>query len=345
MYGRLLLVAVLVVALPAGTAAAVGETGSGTPALAAGQADCGPDPQSMPESRDGYLATLRDLNRTESFEAYTEFELVRSQSLLEVQTGEFGREKRRRTELTLDLLWTFDRAYACRESGQFAAALSIANESAGVATALGETGGGQLGVLADLALTRFYRSLGTELLNRAEDLERTPDRIEALQQAAIAFRRAEATEQFSRLTVRLDRVRRTYRSDMAVYNESMARATTFLEGCTDCESPVEALRTHRAGTFDVFLDARRVSGETSVARETAATHNLEERVQRADSLGSRLGAAVRALGLAAGGVMVGAAVVLAVVAAAIAWRLATWRRDVEASRVGDVVLVGEMLDG
>jgi hypothetical protein len=345
MYGRLLLVAVLVVALPAGTATATGGTGREAPALAAGQVDCGPGTPAMPESRDAFFGTLAGLNGTDAFEAYTEFELVRSQSLLEVQVGDFDRSKRQRTERTVELLWTFRRAYACREAGEFDAALSTANESAEIAAALRESGGGQLGVLADLALTRFYRSLGSELLNRAERLERTPDRIEALQQAAIAFRRGEATERFSRVSVRLDRVRRTYRADMAVYNESVGTATAFLEGCRDCTAPLGALRTHREGTFDVFLEARAVSGETAVARETAATHNLDERVQRADSLGSSLSAVVRALGLAAGGVMVGATVVLGLFAAVVAGRLAAWRRDVEASRLGDVVLVGEMLDG
>ena len=345
MYARLLLVAVLVVALPAGTATATGGTERGTPALAAGQVDCGPEDPAMPDSRDGFLGALRELNRTGAYEAYTEFELVRSQSLLEVQSGEFDRSKRQRTERTLELLWTFRRAYACREAERFGAALSTANESAAIAASLRETGGGQLGVLADLALTRFYRSLGSELLNRAESSERTPDRIEAFQRAAIAFRRAEATERFSRVSVRLDRVRRGYRSDMAVYNESIATATAFLDRCRGCESPVAAIGTHGATTFDVFLDARRIGDETAVARETAATHNLEDRVRRAESLGSRVDATVEALGLAVGGAIVGAAAVLGLLAAAVAGRLTAWRRDVEASRLGDVVLVGEMLDG
>lgn len=345
MYGRLLLVAVLVVALPAGSVAAAGGIGRGEPAMAAGQVDCGAGTPTMPASRDGLLDALRELNGTEAFEAYTEFELVRSQSLLEVQTGGFDRSKRRRTERTVELLWTFRRAYACRETEQFDAALSAANESTEIVAALHESGGGQLGVLADLALMRFYRSLGSELLNRAEGLERTPDRIKAFRQAAVAFRRGEATERFSRVSARLDRIRRTYREDMTAYDESVGTATTFLEGCRDCSAPLAALRTHRVEAFDVFLDAREVSGETAVARQIAATHALDERVRQAESLESRLTTVVRALGLAVGGVMVGGTVVLGLFAAAVASRLAAWRRDVEASRLGDVVLLGEILDG
>jgi len=298
----------------------------------------------MPETRDEFLATFRTMNGTAAFGSYTEFEIIRSQVLLNVQAGSFETSDREQSQQVVRLLRRFTEAYACQQSGEFAAALALANDTDAVASELAASGNGQFGALADLALTRFYTRLGEELRARGETIDRTPDRIETFELAALAFRRAGATDQFAQLSVRLDETRQTYQADMSQYNESMAAAGSFVDGCGACVSPGTALAAFGTGVFDRYLGARTASTETAEAAELARKHALEDRAARAESLGADVAATRDSLAVAAAGGMVGFAAVVALVAGLLGSRLAAWRRDLRDTQVGNVVLVGEMLD-
>lgn len=298
----------------------------------------------MPETRDEFLATFRAMNGTAAFGTYTEFEIIRSQVLLNVQAGSFDATDRQRSEQVIRLLRRFSEAYTCQQSGDFAAALALGNETGVVATELAASGNGQFGTLADLALTRFYTGVGEQLRTRGEDIERTPDRIETFEVAALAFRRAGATDRFAQLSVRLDETRQTYQADMEQYNGSMATAQSFIESCSACGSPGAALTTFGPDVFDRYLDARAATVETTVAAELARKHTLEDQASRAEQLGDESTAARETLATAAAAGMVGFAAVIALVAGVISSRLAAWRQDFQDTQLGNIVLVGEMLD-
>lgn len=298
----------------------------------------------MPEARDEFLATFRQMNGTTAFNDYTEFEIIRSQVLLNVQAGSFEATDKQRSERVVRLLRRFTEAYTCQQEDQFVAALAAANDTGAVAEELAASGDGQLGVLGDLALTRFYTELGEELRSRGEGIERTPDRIEAFEIAAVSFRRAGATDQFAQLSVRLDETRQVYRSDMEAYNESIAVSQSFVDGCSSCESSSAAIITFGPGIFDRYVAARQASTETAEAAALARKHSLEDRGARADALGSEVTTARNTLAVAAVSGMLGVALVIGLIAGLIGSRLAAWRRDLEDSQLGNVVLIGEMLD-
>lgn len=299
---------------------------------------------SIPETRDEFLATLRRMNGTAAFESYTEFEIIRSQVLLNVQAGSFETVDRRRSERVVRLLRWFTEAYACQQDGQFENAIAAANETDAVAAELATGDNGQLGVLANLALTRFNTEIGEELRSTGEGIERTPDRIEVFEMAALSFRRAGATDRFAQLSVRLDETRQVYRSDMEQYNESLSIARSFVESCGSCGSPESALIAFGPSVFDQYVAARQASAETDEAAALARKHSLEERASRADTLGSDVAATRSDLAIAAATGMIGFALVVGLLAGLVGSRLATWRRDLEESQLGNIVLVGEMLD-
>jgi len=298
----------------------------------------------MPETRDEFLATFRDMNGTAAFGTYTEFEIIRSQVLLNVQAGSFKTADRERSERAVRLLRRFTEAYTCQQSGEFAAALALANDTDAVASELAASGSGQFGTLADLALTRFYTRVGEELRTRGETIDRTPDRIETFELAALAFRRAGATDQFAQLSIRLDETRQVYQEDMAQYNESMTAAQSFVDGYGAYMSPGTALAAIGGDVFDRYTAARTASDETAEAAELARKHALEDRTARAETLGAEVAAARDTLAAAAAGAMIGFAALVALVAGLLGSRLAAWRQDFRDTQVGNVVLVGEMLD-
>lgn len=300
--------------------------------------------QGQPETQSEYLDSFRSLNGTDAFAQYQELEVIRSQAVLEVQVGEFTDSKRNRMQHVLDALVTFRSAVRARENGSNVESLELGNETDEITDSLLEMEGGQqYAVLADLALDRFFERNGQAFLERAEGIERTPDRLAVLQQSATAFRQAGAADRFSQIALRIETTKQQYRSDVDEMNESAATTGEFLSACDGCDSPDSILLTHQTGMFELY--AQSLSADTAAQRgsELAERHALSDRSEQFNSQAATISEYRQTLALTSAGAIVGFSVVVALVGALVTWRLMRWRRDLTDAQAGDVVLVGEML--
>jgi hypothetical protein len=304
------------------------------------------DASEVPDSASGFLSTFRSMEGTTAYQRYSEFEIVRSQAIFEVQIGEFTPSERRRMELVVRTLRTFREGYAYQQNGSYDAAIESANETSELLSELREVDGGErYAVLGEIALERFYARNGQALQTRAEQQETTPRRIDTLRRAALAYQRAGDTDRYSTVLVRVDRVRQSYRSDAETLNASAASASSFLKGCTACSGGQEAALTYGASVFTRYQRAIAASQDASTALALAEKHGLTDRAEELSQLQEELTASRTSLAVASVIAFSAYAFVLGLIAAVIAWRLTHWRQDLEAAARGDSILMGEMLRG
>lgn len=323
------LAATLVVAPLAGVASGATAAGGATGTSAASSAA-----QDQPETADEFLAAFRSLNGSAAFEAYSEFEVIRTQAVSNVQIGEFTASDRERMTKVLNVLRSFDEAYRLAGNGSYVESLERANRTAEHVAALRDAGGQEYVALARLALDRFYRDQGEQLNERAERTNRTPDKIALLRHAATAYERAGAIERFTKLTVRADGLAAEYEADMERYNESVAAARSFLDDCGETCGGVGV------GAFGQYRAAREADAATARAAALADEHNMPALADESASLREETSAAVSAYAVASAVVALVYALVVGAIAGLLATRFVTWRDDVLASRVGDIVQAG-----
>lgn len=298
-----------------------------------------------PTTADEFLDAFRELEDRPAFETYSEFEVIRSQAITEVQVGEFSADDRERMSLVLAALRSFDRAHELADSGSAAEGLAQANRTRAALTDLREAGGSQYAVLGTLALDRFYEDVGQRLHERAEAAEATPRRLSLLGQAATAYQRAGAADQYSELTVQRDRLRAEYEADLETIDESVAASEPFLQDCEECTSVGGALSSRGVGVFDAYADARTADRHTSTALDLAERHDLADRQEHIADLDERAGEAVASLAIASAIVALGYALAVAAIAGLVGYRLASWKRDYDDAHVGEIILAGEVVDG
>jgi flagellar basal body-associated protein FliL len=299
---------------------------------------------SFPSTADGYLAAFNAIEGQPTYRAFSEFEIVRSQADLETQIGSFTATDRRKMGAVLRLLRTFDRAYEAEQNESFATALQYANRTDRIATNLSNNGGRQYALLADVALDRFYVRIGERLLSSAEQQGRTPDRIETLSRAATAFKRGGAVNRFSQLTLRITNLTERYQRDRAAINASLQTTNSFVTACGGCGSLTTAIKRHTLGVFASYSRSRVVRSEATTAVALADKHGLSQVRQQARNRVQRVRSLQTSLAMASVTLIGGFTLVVAVVTAILTHRLVAWRRDLEDAQLGDVVLMGEMLD-
>lgn len=298
----------------------------------------------MPSTAEGYLAAFKSLNNTEAFSRYSEFEVLRSQAIFDVQVGEFTESKERRMSRVLKLLRTFRDGYRLQQNGSYLEAIKVANESRAITASLRDVERGQsYAALSEIALDRFYERTGQALQTLAEDQSTTPERLALLRRAAIAYKQAGSVDRYSRILVRVDSVEKEFRADLEEMNESIATAERFLSNCRDCGSLGATLTTYNIGTFPRYQQALNAEREVQQAIALAEEHGLTSRMNAIESLQSEIASRQSTLMEASVGLLVGYAVVLGLFAAVVSWRLWLWHRDLVAKNRGDAILVGEML--
>lgn len=302
--------------------------------------------ESSPETADEYLDAFRELEGHEAFQEYSEFEVVRAQAVSAVQVGTFTDAKAERMKLVYEVLVTFDEAYNLSTSGSRIESLERANETAALLADLRAAGGSQYAALTKIALDRFYRDQGQSLHEKALAANDTRTKLRLMDEAATAYQRGGAVDQYSNLVVQRERLKSTYSADVKTLNESMTAAREFLSRCNDgCGSPVAALTTHSTSVFDKYGDARRTTSRLGVAADVAAEHGLTDRSETVQSFRERTQSAVVSLAIASVLLALGFAAVVAIVAMVVAHRLSAWARDVESSQVGEIVLSEEVVHG
>ena len=296
----------------------------------------------IPETQDAMLSELRALEGSPGMEAYSEFELIRSQAVLGIQAGEFTPTDRERTAGVIRVLYSFEQAHSCLETGEYRAALEAANETEQLVADLPGEQGAHFRAVADVGLLRFYEVAGGELLGLGEQQEVTPDRIETFSLAATAFRQAGAVDRFSQLSARLEEIEREFTDDMARVDDSIAAAEEFADECEDCDSVGAILTTHGTAVFSMYragLDARE---EVETADALVAQHGVEEPAVR--DAETAVDERTTSLALASAAVLAGWGAVVGLLAGIATSRIVAWKRDLETATAGDVLLIGRLLD-
>lgn len=293
------------------------------------------------ETADGYLAAFQDLNGSSALANYTEFEVLRSQAISEVQVGDFDDVEETRMNHVLRILRSFEAAFLAERNESYRSSLVHANESIAAIEALRGTSRQSYVVLSELALERFHADLGVRLSDSAQSVEHTPQRLQLLEYAATAYRRAGAVDRYSETRVRIDNQRREFREDLNRYNRSVAAAQKFVERCDgQCRSPVDSLRSERIGVFEQYTAAVDARSASISAIELASEHGLSDRVTEARTLRDRTTQAAINLAVASAAILVGYALVIIVLVAILVPRIVAWERDVEQARVDEIVLTG-----
>lgn len=291
-----------------------------------------------PESADEYLEAFNELEGNETFEEYSEFEVIRAQSVSSVQIGDFSDEKAERIRIVYEMLITFEEAYELSQNGSRAESIETANETAALARELRDRGGEQYATLAELALERFYLNQGEALHESAQETNETRATLSLMNSAATAYQRAGASDEYSSLVVQRERLRTAFVNDIETLNDTTEASYAFLENCADdCGSPTSVLETHSISVFSKYASARENVDKLDAAAEITADHGLVERRERVASMRERTESAVVSFALASVILMLGVTLAIALVAMVVAHRLAAWARDIEDANVGNIV--------
>ena len=355
MKGTLLriVVVVCVVTSTVGVATAASGAQTDTPAAATGIAD-GATPADLgaasahsdvdidieePQSSDDFLAAFRELSGQESLSAYSEFEVIRTQAVVAVQSGSFDDADRERMRGVLRTLVRFDAAYAASQNDSLEASFESATATREAVSGLESAGGTVYSSLAGVALDRFFRSLGDQYEQRARaDNISTPEQIDALQRAGEAYRLAGASEQFAGVSVEAEQLESAWARDSQQINESMAATQGFLDRCgAACEGPVSAVSTHTLGVFGLYTDARAASAASGDAVRIAEANNLGDRTAELQSIAGAASDTLLSLAIGSAILLFGYAFVLAIPTMFVAGRISAWARDRRAAAVGSIL--------
>jgi hypothetical protein len=356
MKGTLLkmVVVVCVVTSTAGVAAAASgaqtDTGAATPATgtAAGSpADLGAASAHSdvdidveePQSGNDFLAAFRQLSGQESLSAYSEFEVIRTQAVVAVQSGSFDDADRERMRGVLRTLVRFDAAYAAAQNDSLDASFESATATREAVSGLESSGGTVYSSLASVALDRFFRSLGGQYEERARaDGISTPAQIDALQRAGEAYRLGGASEQFAGVSVEAEQLESAWARDSQEINESMAATQGFLDRCGDaCEGPVSTVSTHTLGVFGLYTEARTASAASNDAVRIAESNNLGERTAELQTVAGDASDTLLSLAIGSAILLFAYAFVLAIPTMFVASRISAWARDRRAASVGSIL--------
>lgn len=300
-----------------------------------------------PETCDGFLTTFRNMSGLNSLDAYTEYDVIRTQASVEVQVGQCDDAKLRRMEYVYRILVSFEQAYQASQdqsSQSRLESLQHADRTASAIEGLRNAGGREYVVLSRLALDRFYRNRGERFNQLAEQAGPTPKKVELLRLAARAFNSAGLAERYGRLTIRADRMEADYQQDIQQVNESTTAARTFLDNCRgSCDSLEEAMALGPA-VFGHYRQAERLRVQLETAVQLAKDQNLDERSATTQNLRTDIQAAHESLAVASAILVFGYVTLLLLVTMVGLIPLIRWRRDLSASRDGDMLMVEGLTD-
>lgn len=321
------LVAVLVVALAAGTVGAQEETA---------------EKDAQPETAEEFVTALNDLRGAEAFEEYPELELARSQAVVEIQTGDgFTDDDQRRMRNLLNALETFQTAHANASSNPVES-VETANETYASLTELEENGGTSYATLGFVAIERFYGAQGERIYEEAQVVSSTSAELRLLDAAVLAYERSGDTQRYSEIHLEREETRTEYETDVERHDERSADAAAYLETCEEaCESPVALVTDDPLSAFSAYAGALQAHDAASESASIANEHGLGEESDAAEYRNELSDALVNA---AIASVALVAAYVLGMVglATAVVWRLSAWADDTRAAANDRIVTPQEV---
>ncbi|ELY44628.1 hypothetical protein [Natronorubrum tibetense] len=296
-----------------------------------------------PETANEYFETFRAMEGVDAYEEYDELETIRTYAVSQTQeTGTLDDDERDELAAVLATMTAFERAYTEAEDGSYEESLGAAEETGEAISEL-ETHEQTQATLADLALTRFYETLGDGLHDDVEAAERTPERIDLLSMTATAYERANMPEESAEFNLQAEQLTAEYDGALEEIETAESDSESFLETCADCTEFQAALvgSTNPLETFENYRSALDVSATLGDAEDEAATHGLEEREEALAAAGSDVGDARLSLALASSAVLIGYGTVVGLFGAIVVSRIFSWRRTYDRAQIGSVVTAGE----
>lgn len=290
-----------------------------------------------PESADELLNELNDLRESEALSAFTEFDLARSQAVVELQTGDdITDDERERMQQLLLALQSFETAFELSAEDPVES-LEHADQTATHLEALSESGGDSYAALGTVALERFYAAQADELYDRAQRADATDERLELLAAAADAYEGAGQADRYSEVQIEHDELESRYVSDMDRHDELIEEGAAYAADCgAACEGVGVYLSTFPVAEFGEYPAAMNAHESATEAERLAAEHGVEDRSEAAPLAEATLtGMTATAV---ASVVTVVAYALLAIAAGwVVLWRLSRWARDVRAAARAEIV--------
>ena len=297
-----------------------------------------------PETGDDFLTAFSDMSDTEAFLEYSELELLRSQAVVETQTGEFTDDDRDRMASLLAALQSFEEAHSHAEAGDREAAIEGADEVNDHLSELRDLDGERYAQLGEVALNRFYEVQAAELYDEAQGVSETPERIEMQRTAAHAFGEAGASQRYSTLTVESEELESRFESDLDRLEGDTDDATAFLDGCDETCSELPAAIASGPEAFERYEEAQTAHAKATAAGSTADEHGLTDRQETLAEVESETFDALVTTAGASAAIVFGYAAVFLLLSFLLVGRIARWERDVESARVPEIVAVQEVTD-
>jgi len=299
--------------------------------------------QQEPETANEYFETFRGMEGVEAYQEYEEFETIRTFAVSRAQeVGTLDSDDRAEFAAVLDAMVAFERAYELSAAGDYEESLAAAEEAEAAIDEL-ESYEETQATLADLAVTRFYGSLGDGLREQASATERVPDRVTLLSMTATAYERANRPNEASEFNLRAERLSAEYNAAVERMDAAEATAGTFLDQCLDCGTVAGAVGSsaNPVRTFERYQASQEALSEVRDARVDAQDNGLEERTNELSALASDVGDARLSLGVASASILVGYGLVIGLICTAVLGRIFLWRRTYDMAQIGSIVSGGE----
>jgi len=238
------------------------------------------------------------------------------------------------------MLRSFQTAQTRFEAGEYEASLSAANDTEESIAQLRQRDQ-SLAALSQLALTRYYEQLGTELATQADNANSTQGEVEIRGMAGVAYSRANNPGQASEYTRQVERLSAELAADREQINESQAAMNSFEGRCTDCGSVTSAVTTHHIGVFGLYTQAITVEPRLRDAAGRAEQHGLSERRSTLSAEAETAAEMRSSLALGATALVVVYGAIVGLVTMLVASRLFAWQRAYEFAQVDSVVVMGD----
>ncbi|MGQ3329263.1 hypothetical protein [Halorubrum sp. FL23] len=299
--------------------------------------------QEEPETANEYFETFRSMEGTEAYQEYEEFETIRTFAVSRAQeVGTLDDDDRAEFDAVLDTMVAFEQAYDRAGAGEYEASLAAAEDAEAAIDEL-ESYEETQATLADLAVTRFYASLGDGLRDQASAAERTPDRIELLSMTATAYERANRPNEAAEFNLQAEQLSAEYNAAVERMDDAETTAGAFLDQCLDCGTVAGAIggSANPVQTFGRYQSSQDVLSEVRSAEADASENGLDERTAELSALADDVGDARLSLGVASASILVGYGLVVGLIGTVVLGRIFLWRRTYEMAQIGSIVSGGD----
>lgn len=299
--------------------------------------------QDDPETANEYFETFRAMEGTEAYQEYEEFETIRTFAVSRAQeVGTLDDGDRAEFAAVLDTMRAFERAYERSAAGEYEESLAAAEEAEAAIDEL-ESHEETQATLADLALTRFYASLGDGLRDQASSAERTPDRIELLSMTATAYERANRPNEAAEFNLQAEQLSAEYGAATERMDDAEATAGEFLGQCLDCGTVAGAVggSANPVRTFERYQASQETLTAVQGAQADASGNGLDERESELNALAADVSDARLSLAVASASILVGYGLVIGLIGTVVLGRIFLWRRTYEMAQIGSIVSGGD----